>query len=105
MVFARPVLLLVSVYSCSVLLHTVHCRNCSYLTLEHALTENKTNLEKLMLSFFPTDKPTSTVVDVHYVIRFRRDGSATDLSPLGPAIKPPPIDKISLDVTNEGDKE
>ena len=40
----------------------------NYSSIEKSLTENPSNLEQLVLTFFPTDKPKSIVVDVTYNI-------------------------------------
>ena len=55
----------------SLLVSGVHCSSSkcmSYESLENSLKDDPSNMEKLVQAFFPTDLPTSSVVNVTYFI-------------------------------------
>lgn len=62
--------------------------NCpvSYQELESALLNTDDNMEKLMLIFFPTNQPTSIVVNVNYIIEINASVIENETLEASPAI-------------------
>lgn len=102
---SRQHLLLLCVVSYYVSSHGVDCENCrmEYDILEDSLHNDPGNMERLVSAFFPTDKPTSIVVDVTYYVGKNLSLISEDeirhaeLDPTGF----PPVERVLRDVEEQ----